>query len=623
MSPRRRPIIALAATATIAAAALLTSAGAASAQGLAFRTCRDNPGTGCATLQVPLDHADPSKGTIDLAVQRRRGKGSTKGVFVMLSGGPGQAGLPIPQLDRIAASMPAGWDYISLDMRGTGNNALKCAALDTPDPKVDDSASMATCAQQVGPRRVYYGSRDMAEDIEDLRVALGMPTLAVGGISYGTYVAQYYATLFPQSLDHLVLDSVVNPADMNGLDLSTFQATTPVLTGLCANGNCAGITTDPVGDLAALVESSNQAPLRGRGANAKGQPITGSIGGPRALGDLPALLAAGDMNATLRGMWPGAIKAATAGDAGPLIRVAVLSSQGGNEPPSEFSTALWSAARCNDDIPLWTTDDTADQRTAKMDAAFTAAGPDVFAPFAQANARPDSTARACVSWPEAGVDPQPVVPLPNVPTLVLSGGQDTRTPTSGALDVASRSPQATTVIAPGAGHDLLDQLDCADVQLMRLLAGRSLNARACAAVTPKLLSAAVPAPAASVSVLSPLGAPGTAGRVAHAARFSIKDAMSTIDAAIGAGLTRIQGIRGGTMTPSSSDTLARFTFRRYSDTPQVAVSGTLTQTGSRITGRVAVDGPGAHDGWLQLNNAGGRVWYSGQVGGSSVYIKVR
>ena len=82
---RRFPTRTLAVLAAAAGVAAL-GANAASAQSFAFRTCKGNPGIGCATLQVPLDHADPAKGTLSLAVQRRKASGTSKGAACWTTG---------------------------------------------------------------------------------------------------------------------------------------------------------------------------------------------------------------------------------------------------------------------------------------------------------------------------------------------------------------------------------------------------------------------------------------------------------------------------------------------------------------------------------------------------------
>src|SRR5437773_10808637 len=93
----------------IAGAALLAAAiggvgSAAPALGqtapLAFGSCQKSqvttsvPGLQCATLQVPLDRANPSAGSVVLAVQRVPASGPRVGVIVLLAGGPGQAAIP-------------------------------------------------------------------------------------------------------------------------------------------------------------------------------------------------------------------------------------------------------------------------------------------------------------------------------------------------------------------------------------------------------------------------------------------------------------------------------------------------------------------------------------------------
>jgi len=618
---RRSPIRILAvALAAMGVAGI--AAGSASAQSFAFRACKGNPAIGCATLQVPLDHADPTKGTLSLAVQRRRARGTSKGVIIMLAGGPGQSAGTLRSSDLLPSMLP-NWDYVVFDQRGTGTTgALRCAALDTPSAGVDDATAVARCADQVGPNRVFYTSHDSVLDIESLRVALGASQIALGGISYGTYVTQYYAQEFPGNVSHIILDSVVNPAGMDGIDAGSAAAVTPVLNGLCAGGQCKGITNDPVADLATLVARTNPTGLRGTGGNTNGKPITAVIGGPTSPADLPNYLFAGDLNPKLRSLWPGAIRAAVDGDSGPLVRLAALAEHGGSTPVTDLSNALFLATACADDTAIWTSADPRDVRTAKLDAAFAALGDGAFAPFAIANAKPGSRADECLAWPETALDPLTPGPLPAVPTIVLSGGQDLRTPTAGALAVAARSPSATTVVAPGWGHDLTDNLACADAQVARLLAGKAVQANACRSVSVGLVIAPFPAPATTISTLSPTGARGNPGRVAHAARFSIQDALSEVNAGLDSGLSGIQGVRSGFMSAGGS-TGGIAKFRAYSDTKGVAITGSLAVKGNAITGRVSVNGPGRLDGWLDLHNRGGRVWYSGSIGGTPISIKVR
>lgn len=57
----------------------------------------------------------------------------------------------------------------------------------------------------------YSGTRQLAEDIERIRILLNAPVMNVYGISYGTSVFGTYATLFPSKVGLMVLDGNVNP----------------------------------------------------------------------------------------------------------------------------------------------------------------------------------------------------------------------------------------------------------------------------------------------------------------------------------------------------------------------------------------------------------------------------
>ena len=68
---------------------------------LAFAACHPTqvivPASGlqCAALDVPFDRADPTVGTVALAVQRVPASAPRVGVIVLLAGGPGQPALPV------------------------------------------------------------------------------------------------------------------------------------------------------------------------------------------------------------------------------------------------------------------------------------------------------------------------------------------------------------------------------------------------------------------------------------------------------------------------------------------------------------------------------------------------
>lgn len=75
------------------------------------------------------------------------------------------------------------------------------------------------CKDGTGEMLAYIGTTASARDMESIRVGLGVEKLDYLGFSYGTALGAVYATLFPTSTGHLILDGAV---DMAPTDESEF-----------------------------------------------------------------------------------------------------------------------------------------------------------------------------------------------------------------------------------------------------------------------------------------------------------------------------------------------------------------------------------------------------------------
>jgi pimeloyl-ACP methyl ester carboxylesterase len=135
-------------------------------------------------------------------------------------------------------------DVIAVDVRGTRRSgALACPAIDgTPaaDPPTADRV-VADCAAAIGPDRRLYGTAAVVEDLELVRRRLGITTWAVGGVSYGTYVALAYARAYPARVDRLLLDSVVPPDGVDPLNRGRRAAAARIPRELCPGRTCGGV----------------------------------------------------------------------------------------------------------------------------------------------------------------------------------------------------------------------------------------------------------------------------------------------------------------------------------------------------------------------------------------------
>ena len=228
----RRLALVLVAAALVAAP---ESASRGEATGLHDRhPCPGEPGFTCSTLTVPLDHSGSRRGSLDLAVATADNADASRGVLLLITGGPGQPGVPVlARVPVILGIEQTAYRVVVYDQRGTGAGALDCpalqAAMGSSDLYPPPAPSVRTCARKLGDRRRFFGTDDVVADMESLRKALGAKTWTLDGISYGTYVGERYALAHPDRVKRLVLDSVVPHTGETDLGVDEFHATARVL----------------------------------------------------------------------------------------------------------------------------------------------------------------------------------------------------------------------------------------------------------------------------------------------------------------------------------------------------------------------------------------------------------
>ncbi len=186
----------------------------------------------CGELTVPLDPAAPSGPTISLAVSRiLHTREPYRGVMFSNPGGPGGSGTYLAAAGQfVPRGVGKTYDWYGLDPRGVGASspALTCDGhyddWDRP-PYVPTSTAVekswrrrtegyaVDCGRSAAAALLpHMRTTDNVADLEALRVAIGAERVGFLGVSYGTYLAQVYATLHPDRVDKLLLDGVVDPA---------------------------------------------------------------------------------------------------------------------------------------------------------------------------------------------------------------------------------------------------------------------------------------------------------------------------------------------------------------------------------------------------------------------------
>ncbi|MGW7454214.1 alpha/beta hydrolase [Streptomyces sp. NPDC054787] len=186
----------------------------------------------CATLDVPLDYAEPEGETIPIALIRAKARDREHriGSLVFNFGGPGGSGVTtLPGAAKEYEALRARYDLVSFDPRGVGASApVRCesdkqldayyAADSSPQSPAEEQAFTANirayqqaCRKNSGKILPHVGTSNAARDLDRIRQALGDEKLHYFGISYGTELGGVYAHLFPKNVGRAVFDAVVDP----------------------------------------------------------------------------------------------------------------------------------------------------------------------------------------------------------------------------------------------------------------------------------------------------------------------------------------------------------------------------------------------------------------------------
>jgi pimeloyl-ACP methyl ester carboxylesterase len=191
----------------------------------------------CAELKVPLDYANPNSQKITLELTRlpHQGSGAAKGDILVNPGGPGGEGAlyGASVYARNSAPMQAAYNVIGFDPRGIGFSTpkLTCDAnySNAPRPDYGEGGShddavwlkkskdyADACYKNFGAHAKvdlldHIKTIDSIHDMDSIRQALGNKKLDYYGASYGTYLGQTYATVYPKNVGRMVLDGNVGP----------------------------------------------------------------------------------------------------------------------------------------------------------------------------------------------------------------------------------------------------------------------------------------------------------------------------------------------------------------------------------------------------------------------------
>ncbi|MGW4102117.1 alpha/beta hydrolase [Streptomyces sp. NPDC004976] len=418
----------------------------------------------CATLQVPLDWAEPDGPTIGLALIRAEATGDDRlGSLLFNFGGPGGSGVSMmPSYAPAVSALHERYDLVSWDPRGVAaSEGVRCrddkgiaaaeSSVDgTPDTPAEertylqDAADFGKgCQEAAGKLMAHVSTTDTARDMDRIRQALGDDRLNYFGISYGTELGGVYAHLFPRKVGRLTLDAVVDPtADTVGHAKNQTRGFQTALNNyLKSTGRDPGQGSR---EIAELLDRIDAEPLP---TSSSGRELTQSL----ALTGIVLPLYS-------KTSWPAltsALEAAEEGDGSELLALA----DGYNERDASgrYGTTTHSqrVISCLDDKQRPTVEE-----TRELLPEFEEISP-VFGSFLGWD-----TAGWCHDWPVPGQFDTPEVSAPGAaPILVVGNTGDPATPYEGARKMADELGEGVGVMLTwkGEGHGAYGSgSDCVD-----------------------------------------------------------------------------------------------------------------------------------------------------------------
>jgi pimeloyl-ACP methyl ester carboxylesterase len=266
-----------------------------------------------------------------------------------------------------------------------------------------------------------YTAAEAADDLDDLRRALGIRQWNLIGFSYGTRLAQTVLQRHPEGVRSVVLDSVL-PIDVNYDETaaSSLRRAIDALLDACS--------VDPVCDVrypdlrvrfAALVADADRTGVPLPGRVLRGRDIVEAVGaGLQQPGVIPAL--------------PGIISAAAGGRLTGLLPLT-------QQVASSFNWGLRLSIWCGEEMPFEKTT----RMTAQISPALGLGGTD----------NRTATPEMCAAWRVSSPDAHANDPVKSdVPVLILAGEFDPVTPPAWGRRLLRTMPNARFVQVPGQSH---------------------------------------------------------------------------------------------------------------------------------------------------------------------------
>ncbi|KAK0191607.1 Alpha/Beta hydrolase protein [Armillaria mellea] len=189
-------------------------------------------------LKVPIDYSNEDGDKAALAVIKLPAQSSTeyKGTVLINPGGPGLSGVAsLISFNSLASVIGNQYDIVGFDPRGVANSTPRAefflskeehyqwlastdhwaSAVNTTSDQIPHLWASAQVIAELAKERDngilnYIGTDNVARDMLRISEAAGQEKLQYWGFSYGTVIGSIFAAMFPDKVERMVLDGVVD-----------------------------------------------------------------------------------------------------------------------------------------------------------------------------------------------------------------------------------------------------------------------------------------------------------------------------------------------------------------------------------------------------------------------------
>jgi pimeloyl-ACP methyl ester carboxylesterase len=380
----------------------------------------------CGSLEVGEDREARAGRTIRLrvAVIPAEGPDSSADPVFIIVGGPGQSAVDnAASYARLLSEVRRTRALVFVDQRGTGGSSpLRCDLYSSePAGVLGDfmpPAAVSRCLRELEDSADlrFYNSELAADDLDDVRRALGYSTINLEAASYGTRVALAYLRRHGGSVRSAVLRSVSPPWARQPLDFAKdAQAAFDSLLAAC-QGDCVIAFPDVRTELDSVLTRLER------------------LGTPLARGPFAEKVRFMLYSPGLSALLPLLIHRAFLGDFEPFTE---LATDIGKQIANLAHNGMYLSVTCTEDVPQITPAEAADPSEGTF----------------LGNYRVQQQVEACKLWPKGEVSRDFAAPFESsVPVLLISSTIDPVTPAYQADSVARGFSKGLHLKVPNVGH---------------------------------------------------------------------------------------------------------------------------------------------------------------------------